>query len=319
MALLPNRAIPAAAGYPQYSGSVVLPPQYSQTLIENFYAVTVFSEISTTDYLGELNGKGDQITFMLDPCVVVRDSVKGAPITHDTVEVNSITLVIDRAKEYSVKVAKVDLQMSDRLTRLRDRFVELAPRAIQEGVDCELMAEMIANVDPANRGATAGCISGSYNMGVLNTPFAVTPSNVLAFLTNMSAVLDEQNIPAEGRFVVVPTQMKVALMNSDLKAAYFSGESQSTYLNGKIAERQIAGFTIYVSNRVPKGIDPGVSKLAYSMPFGINTATTFASVLDDSRQIEDADSWDVYVQGLMAYGFGVVRPKALGVAYATFN
>ncbi len=318
MALLPNRAIPAAAGYPQYSGTMVLPPQYSQTLIENFYAATVFSEISTTDYLGELNGMGDQITFMLDPCVVIRDHVKGALITHDTVEITSITLVIDRAKEYSVKVAKIDLAMSDRLTKLRDRFVELAPRAIQEGIDCELLNEIVVSVDPANRGATAGCISGSYNLGALNTPLQITNANILEVLVNCAAVLDEQNIPAEGRFIVLPVRAKAALLNSDLKAAYFSGGANSTYLNGKLIDQPIAGFTVMISNRVPRGIDPTANQLSYSMPFGINSATSFASVLDDSRQIEDKDSWDVYVQGMMAYGFGVVRPKALGTLYARF-
>lgn len=310
------RAIPAAAGYPQYSGNLI-PPVYSQTIIENFYCSTVFGDISTTAYLGELRGRGDQITFWKEPCVIVRDHVKDGTIKHDVLESDTITLAIDRAKEFSYKMARIDIEMMPMWDQMRAALMRNTARVIADKIDCDLLNEIYTQVSCFNQGPAAGCESGSYNLGQTGNPLPVTSLNVLEVLTNMSAVLDEACIPAEGRYVVIPTPMKVAIMNSELRAAYFSGLNQSTYLNGKIADN-IAGFTIYVSNHVPRVFDTGANVNAYHIPFGIRSATAFASVIELTREIEDKDSFDVFWQGLNAYGFGVIHPEALGHLYARF-
>ena len=58
-------AIPAASGYPQYSGNLIN-PLFSMDLLERFYASTIYSDISSTEYTGELEKGGDQITFWRD-------------------------------------------------------------------------------------------------------------------------------------------------------------------------------------------------------------------------------------------------------------
>ena len=72
--------VPAAAGYPQYSGSLIT-PIFRMDLLERFYDTTLYSEISTTEYTGELNKGGDQITFMREPKVIVRDYDKNGKIS----------------------------------------------------------------------------------------------------------------------------------------------------------------------------------------------------------------------------------------------
>lgn len=312
-----NRAIPAAAGYPQYSGNLI-PPIYSQTLIENFYCSTVFGDISSTEYLGELNGKGDQITFFHEPCVIVRDHVKDGTIKHDVLESDTTTLVIDRAKEFSYKIARIDAEMMPMWDAMKAKLMQNTARSIADQIDCDLLNEIYTHVHCDNQGPAAGCQSHAYNLGQVGNPVPVTSLNVLEVLTNLSAVLDEACIPAEGRFIVIPTAMKVAIMNSELRAAYFSGQNQSTYLNGKIADN-IAGFAIYVSNHVPRVFDPGANVNAYHIVAGLRSATCFASVVEATREIEDKDSWDIFYQGLQAYGFGVIQPKALAHLYARFN
>lgn len=59
-------AVKAAAGYPQYSNNIIT-PMFSMDLLERFYCTTVFSDISTTEYSGELQKCGDQITFSANP------------------------------------------------------------------------------------------------------------------------------------------------------------------------------------------------------------------------------------------------------------
>jgi hypothetical protein len=312
-----TNAIPAAAGYPQYSGNLI-PPIYSQTLIENFYCSTVFGDISTTEYIGEMRGKGDQITFFREPCVIVRDHVKDGTIKHDVLESDTVTLVIDRAKEFSYKIARLDADMMPMWDQMRSKLMQNTARTIADKIDCELLGEIYTYAHCDNQGPAAGCVSHSYNLGQTGNPVPVTSINVLEVITNVAAVLDEACIPKEGRYLVIPTPMKVAIMNSELRAAYFSGLSQSTYLNGKIADN-IAGFAIYESNHVPRVFDAGANTWAWHIVAGIRSATCFASVVEHTREIEDKDSWDIYYQGLQAYGFGVIQPKALAHLYARFN
>lgn len=313
-----TRAIPAAAGYPQYSGNLI-PPIYSQTIIENLYAMTIYSEISTSEYLGELRGRGDQITFFQEPCVIVRDSIKDGTIKHDTFESNTMTLVIDRAKEFSYKLADLDAEFMQIWPKMRALILRKTARAIQEAIDCELLAEMYTHVHCDNQGPRAGCDSHAFNLGQIGNPVSVNATNVLEVITNMAAVLSEQNVPDdEGRFLVVPTVMAHAIMNSELRMANISGLGRSLYLNGKLPH-DIAGFTIYQSNRIRRVIDPITNTLAWHIIGGHRSATSFASVVNRTRTMEDKDSWDKYYQGQSAYGFGVVRPEALVHLYARFN
>ncbi len=51
-------AVPAAAGYVQYSGNIIS-PLFSMELLEQFYCSTLYSDISTVEYSGELEKCGD--------------------------------------------------------------------------------------------------------------------------------------------------------------------------------------------------------------------------------------------------------------------
>lgn len=310
------RAIPAAAGYPQYSGNLIHPVM-KMDLLERFYCTTVFGDISTTDYLGELTKGGDQITFWREPCVVVRDHVKDGIIKHDVLEAEPITMVIDKAKEFSIKIAKIDEQMMQGWEMFKSALLANASRAMAEHIDCEILGGIYMDVDCKNRGAQAGCLSRSYNLGQTGNPVPVDSSNVVEFLTYMHGVLNEACVPREGRFLVIPTQMEIAILNSELKAAYLTGMSATPLLNGKIPT-QIAGFDIYVSNNVCRVFDPGVNSQAFHVVGGVKGSIAFASVLEDTRVIEDKDSWDIFYQGLQAYGHDVIRPEGLVAGYVRF-
>jgi hypothetical protein len=45
-------AVPAAPGYPQYSGNLIS-PMFSMDLLELFYCTSIYGEISTTEYSGQ--------------------------------------------------------------------------------------------------------------------------------------------------------------------------------------------------------------------------------------------------------------------------
>lgn len=309
--------VPAAAGYPQYSNSLIT-PLFKMDLLERFYATTVYSEISTTEYTGELTKGGDQITFMREPKVVVRDYVKNQPIIHDTIDAEPVTMTVDRAKTFSIKFNHIDEFQIQNFEKWKTAFLKSAGYEITRAIDPELLTAMYLAAAPFNQGAEAGLISGDINLGETGAPLVLTSANISEFLTSVHQVLDEALAPREGRFIVLPPVGVKTLKNSELRLAYATGLSWSPLTNGKIPD-EVGGFTVMESVNIPTVIDATVSKRCYHVVAGVKMATAFAAQIEQSRVITDKDDWANYYQGLSVYGFQVLYPDALVHAYVTFD
>jgi hypothetical protein len=308
----PSTGIPAASGYPQYSGYLTA-PIFGQDLIERFYCSTVFGEITTTEYLGELTKCGDQISFWREPTVQVRDHIKDGTIKHDTLEANQVTLTIDKAKEFSVKIAKVDEKQMCNWDMWRESMLKAASRASADAIDLELINSIYVDAGAFNRGANAGAASGGYNLGTIGAPRQIDASNILEVLIDLGSVLNEQCVPRENRWMIVPPQFENLLHKANLVTVPFNGFCS---MNGKICDN-IAGFQIYSSNGLTSVTDPSTNEESYNIVAGWKGSVVFASQLEETRVIEDKDSWDRYYQGLMVYGFGTIQPNGLAHLYAT--
>jgi P22 coat protein - gene protein 5. len=309
--------VPAASGYPQYSGSLIN-PMFSMDLLERFYTSTVYSDISTTEYSGELEKGGDQITFWREPEVMIRDAYKNKKIEHDTINAEPVTMIIDRAKEFSIKVSQIDEKQIQNWPKWKESFLKSAGYQLAQAIDPDLMDEMYTSVAATNQGATAGAQSASINLGTAGAPLVITSDNIIEVLSYIHQVLDEAKAPRDGRFVILPPAGITALRNSDLQAAYMTGLSWSPLTNGRIPE-EVMGFTIMQSLNIPSEVDATVNKLAYHIIAGVKMATAFAAQLEKTRVIEDKDDWATYYQGLTVYGFKVLYPEALVHVYATFD
>lgn len=307
-------AVPAASGYPQYSNSLIT-PLFRMDLLERFYTTTVYSDISTTEYTGDLQKGGDQITFMREPKVVVRDYDKNGKIIHDTIDGEPVTMTIDFAKTFSIKMNHIDERQIQNFDRWKAAFLKSAGYELTRAIDPQLMTEMWTNVAAYNQGATAGLVSKNINLGVTGTPVAVTSVNAVLVLSQIWQVLDEALAPREGRFIVLPSAALTVLKNSELRLAYATGLNSTPMINGKL-QGDVAGFTILESQNVPSVMDGG--NRAYHIVAGVKMATAFAAQIEDSRVVTDKDDWANYYQGLSVYGFKVLYPDALVHLYATF-
>lgn len=308
--------VAAASGYPQFSGNLIS-PIFSMDLLERFYTNTMYSDISTTEYTGELEKGGDQITFWREPEVIVRDSHKNKKIEHDTINAEPVTMVIDRAKEFSIKVSDIDEKQIQAWPKWRESFLRNAGYQLAQAIDPELLTEMYTAAAAKNQGATAGAMSSSINLGTAGAPLVITSTNIIEVLSLIHQVLDEAKAPRDGRFITLPPAGITALRNSDLQAAYMTGLSWSPLTNGRIPE-QVMGFTIMQSLNITSEVDATVSKLSYHLVAGVKMATAFAAQLEKTRVIEDKDEWAKFYQGLTVYGFKVLYPEALVHIYATF-
>lgn len=302
-------AIKAAAGYPQFSGNIIT-PMFSMDLLERFYCTTVFSDISTTEYSGELEKCGDQITFFREPEVRVRETSKNQRIEHDTIDSEPVTMVIDRALDFSIKMSQIDEEQICNFDRWRESFLRRASYQLARTIDSVVLNSMYLDVSPYNRGANAGALSRNLNLGAAGAPITVNTANIIDTMSKVHQVLDEQCAPREGRFMVVPPSWLTVLRSSDLKSALVTGLGWSPMVNGRLPE-QVMGFNVLESTNLKMDAQGN-----YHIISGVKTATAFASQIDKTRVIEDKDDWATYYQGLAVYGFKTIYPDALVDVYS---
>ena len=309
--------VPRAAGVPDYgpSGTINFDPEiYSGKLVEKFYKTTVFGEIASTDYEGDIAGFGAQVKIRTIPDVTVSNYVIGAGLTAQYPTNNSVTLAIDQAKSFAVALSTVDSRQSD--LDLADVFANDGSIQLRIAADADMLTTIPAQVAAANSGATAGADSANINLGTAASPVQVVSTgatgaqvNSVDLITEMGQVLDEQNVSDEGRWLVLPPWFIRLLKSSDLRIASLAGDGVSILRNGKVGE--IDRFTIYQSRNLLKQTSPGPG--TYVM-FGHSAGLTFASQIVECQMIDNPNDFGYIIRGLMVFGFKVIAPTYVGVA-----
>lgn len=311
-------AVQAAVGYPQYSGNIIT-PKFSMDLIEQFYCTSLYADITTTEYNGEINNCGDQVTFFRAPRVLVREGSKDGTIKHDTFSSSPITMTIDQMLEFSVKISKVDKQQICNWAAYEAALLKSAAYEMNEIIDQRMLTSMYLDADPNNRGTTAGIRSGSYNLGVTGAPVLLDADNIIEFLHFVKAVLREQCVPMDDLFIVLPDVAEPILATSPLlqgnqAVAEFSKDS---IMMGKLPTK-VAGFDVYFSHNTYSVYDGGVADTAYGCVAGWRGSTAFAMTINETRTIDDKDSWDDFLQGYGVWGSKVIQAEGLAAPYVRF-
>jgi len=304
--------VPRGAGVPNYGPgagtSNFIPEVYSGKLVEKFYKTTVFGEIASTDYEGEIAGFGSNVIIRGVPDITVSDYVIGNNLTYERPTKVSTNLSIDRAKSFSIVLNTVDIRQSD--LDLTDIFAEAGSIQLKIAADADMLGVIPAQVSAQNQGATAGADSGNLNLGTVTTPLTLTKTNVVDWITDLGQVLDEQNVPDEGRWLVLPPWTIKLIKQSDLKIASLAGDGVSILRNGKVG--MIDRFTVYQSRNVLKNQSPALSWAAMA---GHSAGLAFAAQVTEAEMISNPNDFGYLVRGLMVYGYKVIEGKYLSVSY----
>lgn len=331
----PGAVIPVNAPFntnPAYSGTFI-PTLWSKKLNAKFYANTMMTELANTSWEGEIKNQGDTIRIRTAPSITISDYAgPGSNLGAAEVPTPIFTdMLIDKAKFFNVQVSDVLAHQAD--MELMNMFTEDAAKQLKIAIENECFYNWFITEGPAaaNEGAAAGAISGAYNLGTDLAPVsAATPGNILDAILEMSAVLDEQNIPEDGRWLVLSPKDRNALMQSNIAQAYFTGDSSSTIRSGKIG--MLDRFTVYVSNLLPRGaagtawndglgsLTPGASAGALARRLivgGTKHACSFASQINKTESLRNQDDFGDRVRGLAVYGRKVLKPEALVTCVTT--
>ena len=313
---------------PAYSGSFI-PTLWSGKLLAKFYQNTMMSEIFNTDYEGELKNQGDTIRIRLAPSINISDYTAGMNLNYEVPTPIFQDMQVNKGKYFGVQVNDVLAYQSD--MNLMNMFTEDAAKQLKISIENEVFFNSFVTEGPAaaNEGATAGAISAAYNLGTDTAPIdQATAENVLNAILRMSSALDEQNVPEDGRWLVISPFDRHLLMQSNIAQAYFTGDNQSTIRSGKIG--MLDRFTVYVSNLLPKGAagkalvagltDPATggavsnAKARRTMVAGTKHAVSFAMTVNKTEPLRNQTDFGDIVRGLAVYGRKTVKPEALVVA-----
>lgn len=312
-----------------YSGTFI-PSVWSAKLNVKFYASTTFGDISNTNWEGEIKSMGDKVVINNIPSITINTYQVGTTLTYEVPAPSVVELQIDKAYYFGVNVSDViEYQAKPELMSM---FTGDAANQLKIAVDRECFKGALFDLptndtpflgDAQNQGATAGEISGAYDLGTDVAPIALTGNNILQKITAMSAVLDEQNVPEDGRYLVITPYERNILMQSNLAQAQFMGDSQSMIRNGRIG--QIDRFTVYVSNLLPTAAantdfngdafvaNGGVCAKRHVVVAGHKSGLTFASQINKVENLPNPTDFGTLVRGLMVYGRKLVKAEAVTV------
>jgi hypothetical protein len=284
---------------------------WSSKLNKKYYKRTVLTAITNTTYEGEIKKQGDKVYIRTIADVTVFDHQKGMTLPKQRPESPDVEMLIDKGKGWNILLDDVDKVQSD--IDLLNKFTDDAAKQINISVDASVLGAVYADADGDNCGSTAGLITNAYDLGSSGSPIQVTATNIIDYIVMCGGVLDEQNVPDEDRWMVIPSWMAVLLKSSDLKDASMTGDPKSVIRSGLLG--MIDRFVIYQSNSVGNTTDSTGFK-SYYVLFGSKDAISFANQFTKTESLRSSDSFDTIVRGLMVYGYKTIKPEALGYMYA---
>ena len=318
-----------AAPNPPYSGTFI-PTLWSGKLAKKFYNTTIFGEIANTDWQGEISNLGDTVIINTIPTLSTKEYKVGMQLEYEVPSPETITLKIDKARYFGVNVNSI-MEFQSK-PNLMDMFTDDASTQMKLHIDRDVIYSSFFDTAGAwktsesgkdavwtkNMGKNAGCVSGSYNLGDDTAGVALTAENILSYITMMSTVMDEANVPEEGRYLVITPKERQILMMSPLAQAQFMGDPKSVLRNGRIGS--IDRFSIYLSNQLPRAkagkawdnsTESSSAVNRHLIFAGHKCGISFASQITKMETLQNPNDFGNLVRGLQVWGNQVTQGQAL--------
>ena len=289
-----------------------IPTIYSGKMLVKFYTATVMGAICNTDYEGEIKEQGDKVEIRSLPDVTINTHRKGQALDYEQPVATPVSLDIDQGKSWSFATNIVDDGQTD-IKDYHEKWSDVATRQLKIAIDADVLQNVYSDAHASNIGNSAGAIAGDIAMGADGgTSVAISKATAIDKIVECGQVLTEQDVPEEGRWMVIPAWMCTLILTSDLKDASLAGDGTSMLRNGRLG--MIDSFTLYKSNQLGTSADSSSNTCTF-MLYGTKHAITFASQITENENLKNPTAFGTLFRGLQVYGYKVVKPEALGVLY----
>lgn len=296
-----------ASEYVPVAGGAIdnfIPQVWSARILEALRKTLVYAQanIVNRDYEGEIQQAGDTVNINSIGDPTIFDYTKNTDMpSPETLDGTQKTLLIDSAKGFNFQVDDVD--KAQQMPKVMDFALGRAGYKIADTTDQYVAGKMAlatqnvlySNVSPLLPVPQAG-VTGAYEM-----------------LVDLSVLLDEANVPTDGRWVVVPPWIHGMLVKDQRFVSYAAVD---VLYNRMIGEA--AGFSVLKSNNVPQVAPTGSTSPTsnrYKIIAGHQMAFSFADQINSVEAYRPQSRFGDAVKGLHLFGGSVIRPESIAQAY----
>lgn len=267
-----------------------IPTVWSARLLANLEKALVYGQpgVVNRDHEGEIREYGDRVYVHGIGEITVSDYTRDVTtVNYELLDDARRELLIDQSKYFAFRVD--DLDLAQQKPKVIDAASQKATRTLADVADRYLAGFYTDAALQLDDGAGAAV--------------QITAENVYAQLVNASVTMDEANVPAEGRYMIVPPWVAGMMLQND---KFITKAETGAALNGKVAK--VAGFEILKSNNVPR---TGTTSLVDHVTAGHNMALSYAEQIAKTEGLRLQDSFSDAVRGLHLYGAEVLKPEAM--------
>jgi hypothetical protein len=249
----------------------------------------------------------------------VYDYTRGSDTTETKLTDQELTLVVDSAKAFKFIVDDIERDMSH--VNFKEVATSSAAYALRDSFDSSVIESMFSGVASSSPDHVLGADSatklaadvydgaGSIDLGADSE---TDPLNVLA---RMARLLDDANVPEEGRWFVASPEFYEQLSQSGSKLLSVDfNAGQGSIRNGLVSSGKLRGFNMYKSNNIA-----AVSSATGKCLAGHISSTATAQTIISTEVLRDPSSFGDIVRGLHVYGAKVLRDDALVSAFYTID
>jgi hypothetical protein len=296
------------------TNSFFLPSVYSKKVMNFFRKASVIEAITNTDYAGEISSFGDSVKIIKEPVITVSDYTRNTDTTQQMLTDQEISLVVDSAKAFKFIVDDIESNMSH--VNFKEIASSSAAYALKDSYDAAVLATMFAGCSATTPNHILGADSATdLAAGVFDgsgaADLGASETDPLDLMARMARLLDEQNVPEEGRwFVASPDFYEVLGQSSSKLLSVDYNAGQGSIRNGLVSSGKLRGFDMYKSNNIA-----ATSNAAGKCLAGHISSTATANTILSTEVLRDQTSFGDIVRGLHVYGAKVLRDEAIVSAF----
>jgi len=297
-------------------------PEIFSKKIQNFFRKSsVIEAITNTDYAGEISAFGDTVNIIKEPVITVAAYTRAASTTKQFLTDQELTLVIDKANSFKFIVDDIE----ERLSHINFASVGASSAAytLKDTMDSEVLSAMFAGVSTSSpdhrlggdgNGSALASFGSNDPLDMGNVSGELSPLKIMA---RMARLLDDSQVPEEGRWFVAKPEFYEELADTDSKLMSSDfNQGDGGVRNGLVASGQIRGFSMYKSSNVPA--TTGSTATGQCLGGHMSSTATAQSILN-IETLRDTDTFGDIVRGLHVYGRQVLRDDAIVKAVYTLD
>lgn len=296
-----NYPFAAAAGYGNLPVGNWSPITFSKKELKFFRTASVAEEITTTEWIGDIKGMGSEVEIIKEPLISTQRYKRGTKLISTPLLDQKTTLVINDSIATQFEMDDIEKAFSH--IGWAALATSSAAYAIKNEYDQDILSDMFTNATAGTgTGTNASAAAVGFDSGDTFTP--------LNYIARFARLLDENDVPEDGRFFVATPAFYELLASEDSKLVDVSvtGDPQSIIRQRKLAtNRPLHGFTMFKSNNLP---DSGSNDLPVVLA-GHTGAYATATAITESETFRSHESFGDVYRSLLVYGKGLLRPEAL--------